>query len=326
MDVWALEGSSWALLYPFTTGDLPCDLEVSNDHTWHIPVIPDSLYITLVTKLLLPPCWICWIQDAWTCLPKHLLWKKSSSPKATLPWHCNQGLLQQALYTQPRWQILPALLTAATGSWSRPALQGPRNFYDELGPWYEFTPWSSTDPVWHSVSEADRLACRYSRATNLDGKRKQSHDSGARGSSFPLWLLPKEIARGNFFSCIKSHWNLDPFCKNLSVPVCHHWPPPYPTKHTLEASRSRLLYKLLTITVLKEVVWICKVLNFILPNYQKSLLEYLAILQSSSHMENNWFKNTRFFQNMKISTLCCCNYFSPQGNKYILPTKQLKYL
>lgn len=38
----ALEGSSLALLYPFTTGDLPCDLEISNDHTWHIPIIPET--------------------------------------------------------------------------------------------------------------------------------------------------------------------------------------------------------------------------------------------------------------------------------------------
>lgn len=29
-------------------------------------------------------------------------------------------------------------------------------------------------------SEADRLACRYSRATSLDAKRKQSNDCGGR--------------------------------------------------------------------------------------------------------------------------------------------------
>lgn len=47
MDVWGLEGSSWALLYSFTTADLPCDLEIPDDRTWHVPVIPDSHYVTL---------------------------------------------------------------------------------------------------------------------------------------------------------------------------------------------------------------------------------------------------------------------------------------
>lgn len=269
----ALERSSWALLNPFTTGDLPWDLEVSSDHTWHIPVIPDSHYITLGNQssaspfldLLDPRCVNVSTQ---TLFLKELIISQGHTPTGTAIRDC---CIRHCTHS-PGNKSCQLFWLESHGPWSRLDLQGPRNFHNELAPWYEFTPRSSTDPVWHSVSKADRLACRYSRATSLDGKRKQSDYSWGRDHHSHS-ATRRDCNMDFVFFFIKSHWKLDPFCKNL-MPVCHHWP----TQYTLKASRSRLLYKLLTTAVVKEVVWICIVLNSILPNQQKSLPGYLKTL------------------------------------------------